>query len=81
MRRAVLAFAGLLLLASCGIPGPLSRPRPMWNQAEAEAADAARQARECRRQHRPCPASPPGNTEPSPNAPTQTPTTPAPTQQ
>lgn len=50
-RSLVLAFAGLLLLSGCGIPGSLSRPGPMWNKQGAEAADARRHAELCAQPH------------------------------
>lgn len=78
MKRFAFGLIGLVLLASCGVTGALQRPHPMWNRAEAEAADARRQAAECQRKHRVCPASAP-STSPdstSPNAPAGSATSP-----
>jgi len=50
-RSLLLAFASLVLVSSCGVPGSLSRPAPMWNKQEAMAADARRRANLCAQHH------------------------------
>jgi hypothetical protein len=44
MTRIALALAGLILLSSCGVPGGLERPDPLWNREEAIRRECARKA-------------------------------------
>lgn len=75
-----LALLSLLaMLAGCGISGGLERPDPMWNRDTAQAAEHRREEeerreREALRQHRAIPTQ--NSTEPSPNQPPTSSTTP-----
>lgn len=43
MRRVVLGFAALTMLAACGVRGGLERPDPLWNSDEAIRQECERQ--------------------------------------
>jgi hypothetical protein len=45
MTRLILSLSALALLASCGIPGGLERPDPMWGSEEAIAHECTRELR------------------------------------
>ncbi len=68
MTRIALALAGLILLSSCGVPGGLERPDPLWNREEAIRRECARQAAANQPQDPRCAALETG-VQPSPETP------------